>query len=106
MMMGAAERTAAGDRRGSQPAGAFQTCNARFGEPGAPTAFLGSPAAVAASDPHAVLFEVGAQRAGRQACELFDEVDDTLICRGPPVAIEMVKDNSADIALLALVSVG
>lgn len=103
MVVGEAERTAAGDRRGGEPAGAFQASSAGFGEPGAFGAFLRTPAAVAASDPHAGCLEIGTQHSARQICELLDDVDDTLIRRRPPAATEAVQDDSADIAFVALV---
>ncbi len=42
----------------------------------------------------------------RQICELLDELDDALIHCGPPAATEMVQDDSADIAFLAVVCLG
>ena len=104
--VGEAEHTAAGDRCGGQPAGAFQACGAGFGEPGALGAFLRTPAAVAASDPHAIFLEVGAQCVARQICELLDDLGDTRIRHGPPAATEIVQDDSADVAFLALVCLG
>jgi hypothetical protein len=57
---------------------------------------------VAASDPHAGFSKSG-RSTRRQICELLDDVDDTLIRRGPPAATEAVQDDSADIAFVALV---
>ena len=58
------------------------------------------------SDPHAICLEVGAQRTARQICEVLDEIDDAVIRHGPPVATEVVQDDSTDVAFLALVSLG